>query len=176
MIKTQGALRVHLDVGCAMRTSNNVLMEARRAGIRGKAKAPPGAKHTMNRRNLMKTLLGLLLAPTADRAVSAAPRRAIRIQESPLAGFQFHDGVAVWSQLRENDALLLVREPENAYDERAVAVYWRDRKLGYVPRDENTAVAWMLDRNVTLSTRIIRLREDRNPWSRIRLGVEMGTA
>jgi hypothetical protein len=39
--------------------------------------------------------------------------------------------------------LELVRESQNAYDERAVRVDWRGQKLGYVPRMENTTVDQM---------------------------------
>jgi HIRAN domain. len=52
-----------------------------------------------------------------------------------------------------------------------VRVDWRGRKLGYVPRSQNAAVAWMLDRGERLSARIVALRESRDPWQRIRFEV-----
>ena len=64
----------------------------------------------------------------------------ILLQDSPLAGFQYHAGKAVWPQLRVGDALTLVREPDNAHDARAVRVEWQGRKIGYVPRRENADV------------------------------------
>ncbi|MDX8410908.1 MAG: HIRAN domain-containing protein [Mariprofundaceae bacterium] len=71
------------------------------------------------------------------------------------------------------DALTLVREAENKYDKRAVAVYWHRRKLGYVPRVENAAVAQMLDRGDHLAARIVRLEHSSNPWDRIHIEVSL---
>ena len=96
---------------------------------------------------------------------------AILIQDSPLAGFQFHAGKTVWKELRVCDALALVREPDNPYDVRAVRVDWRGRKLGYVPRRENADVARLLDRGAPLTARISRLTSSRNPWERVRFEV-----
>lgn len=96
---------------------------------------------------------------------------AIVLQDSPLAGFQYHAGRAVWPQLRVGDALTLVREPDNPHDPRAVRVEWRGHKLGYVPRRENADVARLMDRGQALSARITRLAEVRDPWSRVRFEI-----
>jgi hypothetical protein len=91
----------------------------------------------------------------------------ILLQASPLAGFQYYQGKQVWAEMREGDVLELVREPQNAYDARAVRVEWRGVKLGYVPRRDNEAVARLLDRGNPLEARITRLSTSRNPWQRI---------
>ena len=96
---------------------------------------------------------------------------AILIQDSPLAGFQFHAGKTVWKELRLGDELGLVREPDNPHDPRAVRVDWRGHKLGYVPRRENADVARLLDRGAPLAARISRLTASRNPWERVRFEV-----
>lgn len=91
----------------------------------------------------------------------------ILLQASPLAGFQYYQGKQVWAEMREGDVLELVREPQNAYDARAVRVEWHGIKLGYVPRRDNEAVARLLDRGNRLEARITRLSTSRNPWQRI---------
>ncbi len=95
----------------------------------------------------------------------------ILLQDSPLAGFQYHAGKALWPQMRAGDALALVREPDNPHDARAVRVEWRGHKIGYVPRRENADVARLLDRGQALSARIVRLAEVRDPWSRVRFEI-----
>jgi hypothetical protein len=92
----------------------------------------------------------------------------ILIQSSPLAGFQFYRGKALWSEMKVGDPLGLVREPDNPYDRNAVRVDWRGEKLGYVPRADNADLARQLDRGVKVEARISRLTEDRDPWKRIR--------
>ena len=129
-------------------------------------------------RNWSKTLwlwlafwLALWTALWLGAARAAEVESAILIQDSPLAGFQFHAGKAVWTKLRVGDALALVREPDNPHDARAVRVDWRGYKLGYVPRRENADVARLLDRGTPLAARISRLAASRNPWERVRFEV-----
>lgn len=114
-------------------------------------------------RNWAIALLCLLLA----LPVSANVTEHILLQASPLAGFQYYHGKQVWDEMREGDALELVREPDNVHDPRAVRVEWHGIKLGYVPRRENAAVARLLDRGSRLEARITRLVKSRNPWQRM---------
>ncbi len=128
----------------------------------------------MLRRNFLKSLLGTGAALSLGKAGAAASRRrTVLIQESLLAGFQYHDGERLWSRLREGQALSLVREPANSYDPKAVRIDWRDRKLGYVPRLENSAVSQMLDRGERLTARIVRLKDDPDPWERVRFAINV---
>lgn len=89
------------------------------------------------------------------------------VQSSPLAGFRHAAAAEIWPELRRGDELALVREPGNAFDANAVRVDWRGRKLGYVPRRENAALAWALDRGEALRARITRLEWHPNPARRI---------
>ena len=110
-------------------------------------------------------------AGRSDDLHGKGAERELLIQESPVAGFQYHDGEKVWPRLSSGDSLRLLREPANPYDRQAVAVYWRDSKLGYVPRAANTAVSQMMDRGERLVARVERLRESRNPWKRVELSI-----
>jgi hypothetical protein len=95
----------------------------------------------------------------------------VRVQQVPLAGFQFHAGPAVWDRLAEGDALSLVREPANRHDPRAVAVLWQGVALGYLPRSDNRVVAEAMDQGWRVSARIGRLVPHPNPWRRVRVDV-----
>ena len=114
-------------------------------------------------------VVALLLAVAAQ--VHAQTSARILVQSSPLAGFQFHEGKALWDRMNPGDALTLVREPDNAYDPRAVRVDWQGHKLGYVPRKENEAVARQMDRGNLLEARIVKLQKHRDPWKRIEFEV-----
>lgn len=95
----------------------------------------------------------------------------VLVQSSPLAGFQYHDGEALWQELREGDALALIREPDNAHDAQAVRVEWRGRMLGYLPRAENRSVAAEMDSGGRVEARVARLVAHRNPWRRLLIEV-----
>jgi hypothetical protein len=99
------------------------------------------------------------------------PSLRLLVQESRLAGYRYADAADVWPLLRVGDALELSREPDNPHDANAVRVQWRGRKLGYVPRRENAALAWGLDRGEPLRARISRLEPHPNPARRVRFEV-----
>ena len=93
------------------------------------------------------------------------------VQSSPLAGFRYGEAQARWTSMRTGDALELVREAGNPHDANAVRVEWRGRKLGYVPRRENAALAWGMDRGTPLRARVSRLADHPNPARRIEFEV-----
>jgi hypothetical protein len=120
----------------------------------------------------MHRLLALLcLVWMAGQPLHAQVVAHILLQDSPLAGFQYHAGKVLWPQMQVGDALTLVREPDNPHDARAVRVEWQGHKIGYVPRRENADVARLLDRGQILTARIVRLAEVRDPWSRVRFEI-----
>ena len=95
----------------------------------------------------------------------------IVVQRSPLAGYRHYDGGEIWRDMKVGDRLELVRESDNSYDANAIRVEWRGRKLGYVPRRDNAAVARQLDRGAALEARVTTLRENRNRSVRIEFEV-----
>ena len=104
-------------------------------------------------------------------APGQTPSVQILVQSSPLAGYRHGEAAAVWPLLRLGDPLELVREAQNPNDANAVRVDWRGRKLGYVPRRENAALAWGMDRGTPLRARGSRLVEHRNPAPPLEIGV-----
>jgi len=121
----------------------------------------------LSRRELLKA--GLLI-PALGAAYPAEGRRVLLLR-SVVAGYRYYEGEKVWRSLRVGDELTLVREPDNPYDHKAVEVYWKGHKLGYIPRVDNSVIAQLMDRGERLTCRIAELRESLNPWERI--GIEV---
>jgi HIRAN domain-containing protein len=115
--------------------------------------------------------LALALAALSWGAPASAQSVRLLLQSSRLAGFVHDEAAAVFPELRIGDGLQLAREPGNPHDANAVRVEWRGHKLGYVPRAENAALAWAMDRGETLSARVTRLRHHPNPRMRIEFDV-----
>jgi hypothetical protein len=111
----------------------------------------------------------LRLAPAAGAGAPA--QRSIRLQHSTLAGFRHHEAPQLWPALARRAPLTLEREPDNPHDANAVALRWRGRKLGYLPRGENLVAACLLDRRRQLSARIERL--DPSAERNARIGIEV---
>ena len=61
-----------------------------------------------------------------------------------VAGMRYWDGAKVISKLKPGKRLRLVAEPHNPADPNAVAIYRKDVKLGYIPRDQNDLAAQLL--------------------------------
>ena len=61
-----------------------------------------------------------------------------------IAGFTYWYGVDVCQQLKVGDRLGLLPEPYNPYDPSAVAIYYMDKKIGYVPRYLNAELSQLL--------------------------------
>ena len=124
---------------------------------------------SVNKRILVAAALLAGLSVTAGQ--TAAQQVRILVQSSPLAGFNYHQAPAVWQAMRVGDALRLEREPDNVHDARAISVQWQGHKLGYVPRAQNAALAWAMDRGDSLDARVSRLLRHRNPRKRIEFEV-----
>lgn len=119
----------------------------------------------------LPSLAALALAALLGGPAAHAQAVKLLVQSSPLAGFRYHEAAKVWDELRVSDRLDLVREPGNAYDFNAVRVEWRGCMLGYVPRAENQALAWAMDRGETVSARVSVLRSHPNPRKRVEFEV-----
>jgi hypothetical protein len=128
----------------------------------------------MNRRlfiTRIAELLGIGLAAPAARAETAP---LVELQRSPVAGFQYHQGEALWPLLAVGATLALVREPKNAYDPRAVRIDWQGQKLGYLPRIDNAAASHLLDSGCMVTAEIVALQASHNPWDRVEVALYLG--
>lgn len=112
-------------------------------------------------RALGVVLIAALLFWTATSAQERGTSEIV-VQVSLTAGLRYHEAKEVWDQMKVGDALTLVREPGNAYDGNAVRVDWNGHQLGYIPRNENAAVARQMDRGNRLAARITKLTMYRN--------------
>ena len=124
----------------------------------------------MQRRIFFQSLFGGMGAAMIGSQIHAQDR-TILLQESPVAGFQYYRGNAIWPLLRVGEKLSLVRESLNDHDRDAVAVYFRNDKLGFVPQRENRTVAQMLDRGESLEATISKVLNESDPWERIRISI-----
>lgn len=86
-----------------------------------------------------------------------------------LAGFTYYEGVDVFEELKVGTVLTLSAEPENRYDPQAVAIFFRNRKLEYVPREENKLVSKFLSLGYTdlFEVLINRVSPDSHPEKQI---------
>ena len=113
------------------------------------------------------------LAPAAALPASAATLPApppVRVLWTRINGESYYRMRESIDTLEVGAPVTLRREPDNAFDRRAIEVLDSDgRKLGYIARIDNSAVARMMDAGERFAARVSRI--DR--WdSDIRLEVD----
>jgi len=92
-----------------------------------------------------------------------------------IAGFTYYNGVDVFEDLKIGRELLLKAEPENRYDPEAVAIYYQDDKLGFVPREENKMIRKFLDLGYfdLFEVKISQVSPDAHPEKQVRVVVRI---
>ncbi len=128
----------------------------------------------MSRRSFIKTVIGLGFLPIAVKAKvinNVQPATDILLQQSAIAGFQYYQAENIFTQMNIGDSLTLQAEPQNKYDHNAIAVYWKNSKLGYIPRRENKTLIQMLQRGQKLTAEIKHLQNSASVWERISVNV-----
>lgn len=58
-----------------------------------------------------------------------------------IAGFLYYDGIEVFEYLKVGVRLNAIPEPENIHDTNAVALYFENTRLGYIPRECNIEIS-----------------------------------
>lgn len=62
-----------------------------------------------------------------------------------IAGFSYWEGCLVFGELKPGMKLELEQEADNKFDPYAVAIYYGDYKLGFVPRSHNQTLCEFLE-------------------------------
>lgn len=125
----------------------------------------------MNRSNFIKGLLalgGIAVLPTNI----VKNYRKFYLLQFFVAGFRFYRGMQLLGQMNEGDQLELVREPDNEYDDCAVALYWNNEKIGFIPRDENALLSRLIDAQaLEFVAEIVHLNKKVQPWENVNVAV-----
>jgi hypothetical protein len=92
-----------------------------------------------------------------------------------LAGFASHAGIDVFDKLKIGTWLRIEAEPDNQFDSYAVAVYYRENKIGYIPASHNQLIYKLLTNGYAniFEVRINRVAPDELPDSQIGLLVRI---
>ncbi len=92
-----------------------------------------------------------------------------------IAGFTYYEGVEVFEHLKIGTRLTAVNEPENGFDAHAVALYFENSKLGYIPRECNSEVSkfFRLGHENLFEFRINRVFPEAHPEKQISVVVKI---
>ena len=101
------------------------------------------------------------------------PFEKVHYASFPVAGFQYYQGCEVFEQLKVGIELELVRDDENPYDPEAVAIFYGNTHIGYVPRACNHDICMLLDMGAgkLFEVRICRVDPEQHPERQIEVNV-----
>jgi hypothetical protein len=90
--------------------------------------------------------------------------REIMLIECHVAGTSYVPIKTIEPDLRPTDTLVLKREPDNEHDPLAIIIIdTKGRKLGYVPKVKNEALARLMDAGKLLFAKLVR-KEWKSDW------------
>ncbi len=85
-----------------------------------------------------------------------------------MAGGNYYELPIVFQKLKIGKKLRLVSEPDNRYDEFAVAIYFKDHKIGFVPRNSNRKLALLLKAGVDVfDARVQSIHPEEHPANQL---------
>ena len=90
-----------------------------------------------------------------------------------VAGFMYWDGCEAFCKLEVGTKLELVRESDNRIDCDAVAIYYKDYKLGFIPGFKNEIFAKFLDMGHSdlFEVRVCRLCPEAHPEKQVYINI-----
>ena len=127
----------------------------------------------MNRARFLKSIISNGLLLTSPILKRSEERKLVRVllDKQYVAGFQYADGMEVKDNMKVGDNLDLIREPENKHDAKAVAVYWKTKRIGYVPMSENKIPNHFLQEGLCIRASIDKLNAEARPWHFCKIGI-----
>ena len=125
----------------------------------------------MNRSSFLKQLISSIAIGKLPVSVTKDFRK-IYLLQCFVAGFRHYEGMQLLSRMKDGDLLELVREPENEYDECAIALYWQRMKIGFIPASVNEMLSHLIDADaLSLFAVITHLETNSQPWENVAIAV-----
>lgn len=127
----------------------------------------------MNRSDFLKNIIGLF-------GITVLPPLAIQqyhklyLLQCFVRGFQYYEGPKMLDEMNEGSMLELVREPDNKYDECAIALYCNNRKIGFIPAESNEVLSRLLDSQIVeLVAEITHIQKEAAAWENVHIAVSV---
>lgn len=101
--------------------------------------------------------------------------RSIFLRHMPVAGvFHVQNYSSLLKKLKLDERIVLIREPQNEYDEWAILVMTEKRKkLGYIPRRENRILARLMDAGKSIYAEVSEIDVEPGRWDPLWIAIYM---
>jgi hypothetical protein len=120
--------------------------------------------------SLIKVSPGLLSALSNGALSLDIFAREILVLECIVAGTSFRKLDKVQDELKETVQLEMKREGDNKFDCFAIALWFQDTKVGYIPKDKNEVLARLMDAGKQFYA-TINAKEMEGNWLKLQIKV-----
>jgi hypothetical protein len=125
----------------------------------------------MNRSGFLKQLIASIAIGKLPVSLTKDFRK-IYLLQCFVAGFRHYEGMQLLDSMKEGDLLELVREPENEFDNCAIALHLQGKKIGFIPSSVNEMLSYLLDADaLSLFAVITHLEKNSQPWENVAIAV-----
>jgi hypothetical protein len=94
-----------------------------------------------------------------------------------VRGFQYYNGPKIINQINKSGLLEMIREPENEYDPCAIALYFNNQEIGFIPMESNEVLSVLIDTKLLkLQAEITHIEPKASDWERIHVAIYAMTA
>ncbi len=125
----------------------------------------------MNRSSFIRNLIGTF-------GLSVVPLNLIKqyqkiyLLQCFVRGFRFYNSETMLNAMKEGDMLELVREPDNTYDNCAIALHYNRQKIGFVPAESNEVLSRLMDAKVVeLQAEITHIEIKAQAWENVHIAI-----
>jgi HIRAN domain len=125
----------------------------------------------MNRSSFLKQLFTSAIVGKLPVSITKDFRK-IYLLQCFIAGFRHYEGMQLLQIMKEGDLLELVREPQNEYDECAIALHYQNKKIGFIPAETNEMLSYLLDAEaLSMFAVITHLEKNAQPWENVAVAI-----
>jgi len=94
-----------------------------------------------------------------------------------IAGFKYYEGVFVFSDFEVGQQLEMVTDPTNQYDDHAVELHFKGKKIGFIPRNQNYSISKLLLAGHHVFEAVVQqVSPHENPERQVRVGIFISKA
>lgn len=120
----------------------------------------------MKRLDFLKSAFSVI-AGSSVFGIDKLTSKSTKLITTNIAGLQYYHGIENLSNFKINDKVQLKRESENIHDKYAIAVYWNNLKIGFIPRNNNKVLANLIDSRKILHSEIKYINADSSLWNKV---------
>lgn len=125
----------------------------------------------MKRSEFLRNLIGLY--GIASLPIDMVKQyQKIYLLQCFVRGFQYYEGPKIIDEINKSGLLELVREPDNKYDECAIALHFNQRKIGFIPMESNEMLSILIDTGLlNLQAEITHIEKNAMDWEKIHVAI-----